>query len=329
MLCLHVFALAALKGCNNGIAGLACFRHSRFIQCRSHYVIFTVALNQRILKIRAKANRLVCGNCPGCGRPNDKVGMRKVSALCCQETLVICYTKFYVNGIAGILCVLNFSFRQCSFAVRAPVNRLKALVNQTFFAHIRKNFNLLCFIVMRQGNVWMGPIAKTTQTLKFIALTVNVGKREFTANFAQLYIRNRFTVSNTGLFAGFQLGRQAMRIPAGNIRRLKTGHVLGTDNHIFQNFVESGSQMDIAVCIRRAIMQDINRLALIFFHDLTVQVFCFPRRKSIRLPFGQMRLHREFSFWQIQSAFIIHRCSSLLQRSRCTQANFYEINVFC
>ena len=57
------------------------------------------------------------------------------------------------------------------------------------------------------------------------------------------------------LFFDLPFVRQAVTVPARHIIRIVPGHLLRAGNEIFQDFVERMTDMDIAVGIRRAVME--------------------------------------------------------------------------
>ena len=70
-------------------------------------------------------------------------------------------------------------------------------------------------------------------------------------------------ISYTGCLAGFKLGRQAVGIVARNIGRTEARHILILDYEILKYLVKSGAEMNLSVCIRRTVVQNIKRFALV------------------------------------------------------------------
>ena len=124
MLCLHVLQFAAHKGAYGFVLGDAGSLHGRRNQFRSHAVIFISNPNQGIFISRAYADCQVARNCPGSCCPDYEVDLFLCNAQLSKQPLVICYLKFHIDGIAGIVFIFDFCFCQCGVAVRAPVYRL-------------------------------------------------------------------------------------------------------------------------------------------------------------------------------------------------------------
>ncbi len=177
---------------------------------------------------------------------------------------------------------------------------------------------------MCQGNIRMRPVANTAEPHEFLPLVIEVTEGKFTADTAQLNIRNCRRVADARLFACFQFRRQAVRIPSGHIGSFESRHVFIADDNILQHFVEGGSQVDIPVCIRRAVMKDIDRLAFIALHHIFVKFVFLPVLQHFRFALWQASLHGEVGLRQIQGAFIIHRL--LLSSSWCCPL-IWQINL--
>ena len=93
-----------------------------------------------------------------------------------------------------------------------------------------------------------------------------------------------------------------MGIPARHIRSLVSAHILLADDEILEHLVERGAQMDIAVCIRRAVVQHKQRLALIVFNHLVVQIFFLP---FLQLTLRQRASHVELGDRQVQGFVVV------------------------
>ena len=107
-----------------------------------------------------------------------------------------------------------------------------------------------------------------------------------------------------GFFAQFghnlDLDRQTVTIPAGNIWSLKARHRFVLDDKILEHLVDDMAHVNIAVGIRRAVMQHIQRRIFTGGHDFIVDRVLFPGLPLLRLALGQVRLHRKTGLRQIQ-----------------------------
>ena len=96
-----------------------------------------------------------------------------------------------------------------------------------------------------------------------------------------------------------------MGIKAGYIGSLEALHVLLTDDDVLDNLVQRGTHVDIAVGIRRAIVQDELRFALVVLHELVVQVVVVPILEHDRFLLGQAGAHLKQGLGQVQSTVVL------------------------
>jgi len=64
--------------------------------------------------------------------------------------------------------------------------------------------------------------------------------------------------------------------------------------------------MDMAIGVRRAVMQDIKGLIAAHLLQLSIQVFRLPALQQLWLLLGQIGLHVEIGLGQIQGVPVIH-----------------------
>ena len=82
-----------------------------------------------------------------------------------------------------------------------------------------------------------------------------------------------------------------MTVPARHIRRIKASQGLASQDDVFQDFIDGMTDMDIAIGIRRAVMQDKFRPALHFFTQFLITLLFIPAFQPFRLAFGQIAAH--------------------------------------
>ena len=96
-----------------------------------------------------------------------------------------------------------------------------------------------------------------------------------------------------------------MTIPARNVRCAFAQHRLRFHHEIFQNFVESGAHMHVSIGEWRPVMQHKQLAAFSRFLDLLVDSRLLPCSQHLRLARREVRLHRKFRVWQINSIFVV------------------------
>ncbi|OPZ50601.1 MAG: hypothetical protein BWY90_01575 [Deltaproteobacteria bacterium ADurb.BinA014] len=77
-----------------------------------------------------------------------------------------------------------------------------------------------------------------------------------------------------------------MTIPAGHINPVEAGHVFGFDDNVFQNFIECRAQVNIAVGIRRPVVQNKRFGPFHLFSYLVINACFLPYFEHFRFPLG-------------------------------------------
>ena len=96
-----------------------------------------------------------------------------------------------------------------------------------------------------------------------------------------------------------------MAVPARDIGRIKTRQGAGFDNEILQNFIDRVSDVQLAIGVRRPIVQNKLGFARSSPAHLAVQIHVLPLLQSLRLALGQVGLHRKIRLGQVQGTFVI------------------------
>ena len=101
-----------------------------------------------------------------------------------------------------------------------------------------------------------------------------------------------------------QLDGQAMAIPSRNVRRIEAGKRLAFDDDVLQHLVHRMTNVDIAIRIRRAVVQDEFRTPCRGLADALVALLRLPLRQHQRFALGQIAAHRECCIGEIQRIFL-------------------------
>ena len=97
-----------------------------------------------------------------------------------------------------------------------------------------------------------------------------------------------------------------MTIPTGDKGCPEPGHGTALYDQVFQHFIERCTHMDVAIREWRTIVENKNGIIFSRFLNLLVEVLIFPTREHLGLPAGQVGLHWELRFRQIQGLFVVH-----------------------
>ena len=149
------------------------------------------------------------------------------------------------------------------------------------------------------GQVRMRPVAQYAQTDEVSALTVNLGGCVFAALRTELS-GGEFLTRLAKFLLNFQLDWQAVAVPARNVRRVISRESFGLHDNVFQNLVYRVTNMNAAIRIGRAIMQNEGFFAFFGCTNDAVQVIIGPTRQHSRFTLGEIAAHREPCFRQIQ-----------------------------
>ena len=96
-----------------------------------------------------------------------------------------------------------------------------------------------------------------------------------------------------------------MAAPARHIRRVVTHEAAGFDDHILEDFIDRMTDMNAAIGVRRAIMEDELVPPLTLLAQVAVYVQVLPALEHVRLALGQVTAHGKGGFRQIQSVLVV------------------------
>ena len=84
---------------------------------------------------------------------------------------------------------------------------------------------------------------------------------------------------------------QSVAVPARHIRRIETGQRFAADDDVFQDFIDGVADVDVAVGIRWAVVQDEFRTAGGFFTQFLVAVLFLPLFDPAGFALGKVAAH--------------------------------------
>ena len=237
---------------------------------------------------------LIGGNRPRRGGPNNHI------AFLCHghakgfgQFIVLGKAKTHVNRGVGFIGVFHFGFSQCRFTIKTPVHGLQTAIDIAFFEDFTERANFVGFIGKVHGLVRIVPFAQNAQAheVNFLAfdLLACIG-----AGFFLHFARGQTTPVNR---LDFIFNRHTVTIPPRHIRRVKSRHGFGLDNNVFEDFIDCVTDVNVAVGIRRTIVQNEFRTTRDRRADGFVAFLRLPSRNPLRFAFGQITPHRE---WRIQ-----------------------------
>ncbi len=110
---------------------------------------------------------------------------------------------------------------------------------------------------------------------------------------ARNWFASSFGARAAVLLLDLQLDRQAVAVPAGDVRRVVAVHRARLHDEVFQDLVDRVADVNLAVRVRRAVVQHEARPAARDLAQLLIKAAVFPVLQHGGLAVGEVRLHRE------------------------------------
>src|SRR5207302_3667462 len=184
----------------------------------------------------------------------------------------------------------------------APVDRLQSAKEVTFLQERQKCVRDARFVAFTHRKVWISPATQDTQTLEIAAMLIDVAQSEFPADTPKLHWSDAAIFAAELLFH-LRLDGQTMAVPARDIGRSETRHGLRLYDHILENLVERGAEMNRARRIRRTIVQDVCGTLISCLLNPLVKPSVLPLGENPRFVLRKVGLHRKIRPREIQSCF--------------------------
>ena len=130
---------------------------------------------------------------------------------------------------------------------------------------------------------------------------------EFAAFLAELDHRDLVFVFAGGAVFFFDLpfDRQAVTVPAGDIVGILAHHLLGSHDHVFEDFVQRMTDVQMTVGVGRTVVQHELFTALARLAALRIKVHGFPTRQGFRFALRQSGTHGELGLGQEHCVFVV------------------------
>ena len=181
-----------------------------------------------------------------------------------------------------------------------PEYRLGALIEAAVHDELADLADDLRFGRERHGGVWVGPVADDAEALKFGRLDVDPVLGERAAFLAKLDDRHGILVALVlaVFLLDHPLDRQAVAIPAGHVVGIEAEHLPRAHDDVLEDLVHRRADVDVAVGVGRAVVQDEFLAARRRGAQPAVDVALGPARQHLGLALGQLRLHRKIGVGQ-------------------------------
>ena len=150
---------------------------------------------------------------------------------------------------------------------------------------------------MAHREVWIVPTPKNTEAFEIALVLLNIARGKFAAEAAKF---RRWNLSFAAkLFFDLRFDGETMAIPPRHVRGVMARHGFRFDDEVFQDFIETGTEMDGARRIRRAIVQNKKWFALSSCKNGIVKIRFLPGIELFWLILRETGFHRKVSFGEI------------------------------
>ncbi len=207
------------------------------------------------------------------------------------------HRKAHPDRRAGVVVILDLGFRQGGLFHRRPHHRAQAAIQRAVQQELADFPGDGGFRRRVHGGVAVAPGALHAQAAELAGLHAHPVVGVGAAFGAEIQDRDRLLgrvpLLGAMVFLDLPLDRQAVAVPAGDVVGVIAGHLAGTVDHVLVDLVQRRADMDVAVRIRRPIVQDEQRSPGGGRADLAPQVHGVPARQDLRLLLRQVAAHRK------------------------------------
>ena len=221
-----------------------------------------------------------------------------------QKRLRVGSLEAHVDGRRGLVLILDLGLGQRRTAIGAPVHRFVAALQVAVGDDAAKGAHDVGLVAEIHGEIGMLPVAEHAQPDEIDALAFHLGARVFAAGLAELVGRHLAAGLADFLFHR-QLDRQTVAIPAGHEGNVEAIQQLGLDDNVLEDLVDGVTDVNVAVGVRRTVVQDVLRPSGARLAHATIEVRLLPIFQRLGLARGQVGLHRKIRARKVQGVLVI------------------------
>ncbi|EHM55942.1 hypothetical protein HMPREF9080_00243 [Cardiobacterium valvarum F0432] len=268
--------------------------------------VAAAVVDKGVFEFGVQGDGKVRGQGPRCGGPNDDIhGVRRGGEIhAASEVGGVAHGKAHVDGFRGFVFVFDFRFGQRGAAVQTPVDRFETAHHMAVSHNLAQGADDARFRLRLHGEIGVRPVAKDAEAdeIGLLQLDLTCGiTAAGGAKFRSAHLRTRLA----DFLLNLLLNRQAVAVPARDVRAIETEHLARFGDDVFQDFIEGMADVNRAVGVGRAVVQDEFRAARERCALFAVNIVVLPESEDFRLALRQIAAHREIGGGQIQSVFIV------------------------
>ncbi len=268
--------------------------------------------HRRVFERRAERDRAVAGQGPRRRRPDQR---RRVDQ---RRQPGADDWKPHPNGRRFVVVIFDLGLGQRGLLDHRPQHRLRAAVEPAIHQKLADLADDLRLGRKSHRRIRVGPVADDAQSLELGLLHLDPVRGELAAFAAELVGRDAVLrhLPRPVLFLDHPFDRQAVAVPARHIGRVLAQHLLRAVDHVLQDLVQRVADMEMAVGVRRAVMQHEFLASLRGLAQPAVQIHRRPAREDRRLALWQIAAHRKLGLGQKDGRTIIRRHRETLDENR-------------
>ena len=212
--------------------------------------------------------------------------------------------ELHVNRRGNLVGVFDFRLGQSRVALLAPMDGLAAAIHLALEVHVAEDLDVAGLEIRDIGEVWMIPVGVDAKALEAVALDADVLRCPLAAQTAQLRLRRFLHPIGAQGDLDHMLDRLAVAVPTRHVRGEVAALGVAFVHEVLQHLVEGMADVDGAVGVRRAIVQDEGLAVLVLLENLFVDVLLLPLLKPFRLGCRQVASHREIRLREIHGVLV-------------------------
>ena len=278
-----------------------------------------LALRHDVVKLRVEGDGLVGWQGPRGGGPDDH-GQGPFSPVPrhrrpVEKIILIGHGKARIHRRGFPLSVFDLRLRQGRLAIHAPIDWLRPPGQVPGGDHLAQGAGDGGLGLVVHGQVGPLPVTQDPQPLKIGFLLVYLRLRVGAAGAAEG--RGVLRPGPAQLFFHLVFYGQTVAIPAWHIGAIQPVQAAGLDDDVLEDLVDGVAQVNVAIGVGRAVVQDVFLPAGPAFPEQPVQILLAPAPQQLRLPLGQIALHGEIRLGQIQGVLVVGHRAALAVIRRC------------
>ena len=258
-------------------------------------------LDHHIVLLLGKGDAAVGGDGPGCGGPDHHAGAFK------RRVAGLGHRKTHPDGVGGMVGVLDLGVGQGGLFHHRPQHRTITRIEAAVHKELADFADDLRFGRKGHGGIGLFPVAKDAQALEFTDLDAEPLLGEGAALLTEADLVDLVLVlpALAVAFLDLPFNRQAVAVPARNVMRVLSQHLLRAVDGILQDLVERMAHVEMAVGVRRAVVKDEFLAPLRLFAQAVEKADLLPTGEDFRLLRGQAGAHRKIGLGQKDGGLIV------------------------